>query len=91
MLSTRLADDPDRIAAHPLEHEASDVEAWLAEIFAALQVLTRQPLMGRKVKLGRRKLAIGRSDRSYLALDAHDALEDVAVLRAQREAGFGEA
>jgi plasmid stabilization system protein ParE len=93
VLATRLADDLDRIAAHLLEHEASDVEARLAEIIEALQVLTRHPLIGRKVKLGRRDLVIGRGARGYLALYAYGALDDVVVvaaLRAQREAGFGE-
>jgi len=93
VLATRLADDLDRIAAHLLEHDASDVEARLAEIIEALQVLTRHPLIGRKVKLGRRELVIGRSARGHLALYAYDALEDVVVvaaLRAQREAGFSE-
>jgi len=93
VLATRLADDLDRIAAHLLEHDASDVEARLVEIIEALQVLTRHPLIGRKVKLGRRELVIGRSARGYLALYAYDALEDVVVvaaLRAQREAGFSE-
>jgi len=52
VLATRLADDLDRIAAHLLEHDASDVEARLAEIIEALQVLTRHPLIGRKVKGG---------------------------------------
>ena len=93
VLATRLADDLDRIAAHLLEHDASDVEARLAEVIEALQALTRHPLIGRKVKLGRRDLVIGRSARGYLALYAYDALEDVVVvaaLRAQREAGFSE-
>jgi len=93
VLATRLADDLDRIAAHLLEHDASDVEARLAEVIEALQALTRHPLIGRKVKLGRRDLVIGRSARGYLALSAYDALEDVVVvaaLRAQREAGFSE-
>ena len=93
VLATRLADDLDRIAAHLLDHEASDIEARLAEIIEALQVLTRHPLIGRKVKLGRRDLVIGRGARSYLALYAYGALDDVvivAALRAQREAGFGE-
>ena len=40
-----------------------------------------------------RYLVIGRGARSYLALYAYGALDDVVVvaaLRAQREAGFGE-
>ena len=93
VLATRLADDLDRIAAHLLEHDASDVEARLVEIIEALQVLTRHPLIGRKVKQGRRELVIGRGARGYLALYAYDALEDVVVvaaLRAQREEGFSE-
>lgn len=93
LLAIRLADDLDRIAAHLREYEASDVEARLAEVIEALQVLTRHPLIGRKVELGRRELVIGRGARGYVALYAYDPLDDVvavAALRAQREAGFDE-
>jgi len=93
VLASRLADDLDRIAAHLLEHEAGDVEARLAEVIEALQVLTRHPLIGRKVEPGRRELVIGRGARGYVALYAYDPLDDVvavAALRTQREAGFVE-
>jgi plasmid stabilization system protein ParE len=93
LLAHRLADDLDRIAAHLREHEASDVEARLAEVIEALQVLTRHPLIGRRVKLGSRELVMGRGARGYVALYVYDPLDDVvavAALRAQREAGFGE-
>lgn len=94
VLASRLADDLERIEAHLLAHDAIDVEARLAEIAEALQVLERHPLIGRKVQAGRRELVIGRGARGYVALYAYDALDDVvavAALRAQREAGFGEA
>jgi len=92
VLASRLADDLDRFAAHLLEHEAGDVEERLTEAIEALQLLTRHPLIGRNVELGRRGLVMGRGARGYVALYSYDPLDDVvavAALRAQREAGFG--
>ena len=91
VLASRLADDLDRIEAHLLAH---DGPARLADIIEVLQLLERHPLIGRKVQGGRRELVIGSGARGYVALYAYDALDDVvavAALRAQREAGFGEA
>ena len=93
VLASRLADDFERIAAHLLLHDAKDVQARLAEIVQALRVLELHPLIGRKLRAGRRELVIGRGGCGYVALYAYDPLDDVvavAALRAQREAGFGE-
>jgi plasmid stabilization system protein ParE len=94
VLAGRLADDLERIEAHLRAHEATDVDARLAEIVEALQVLERHPLIGRRVEAGRRELVIGRGARGYVARYAYDPLDDVVAvtaLRSQREAGFDEA
>jgi plasmid stabilization system protein ParE len=94
VLARRLGDDLARIEAHLHAHDSSDVEARLAEVLDALQVLALHPLIGRKVEHGQRELVIGRGARGYVALYTYDALDDVvavAALRAQREDGFGTA
>jgi len=93
LLAARVWDDLDRIRAHLLAHDVEDVEARVDEIIDALQLLTRHPLIGRKVGQGQRELVIGSGSRGYVALYAYDRLDDliaVAALRAQRELGFGE-
>ncbi|MEO5732220.1 MAG: type II toxin-antitoxin system RelE/ParE family toxin [Rubrivivax sp.] len=87
----RPAEDLARIAEHLLVHDVTGVEDRLAEIIDALEVLTRHPLIGRKVANNRRELVIGRGARGYVALHAYDIHTDlvaIAALLAQREAGF---
>ena len=91
-LAAELAEDFDRIVAHLAAHDVSDIEARLAEIIDALQVLTRHPLIGRPSADGWRELVIGRDARGYVARYRYDAAADivrVSALRAQKEAGFG--
>ncbi len=91
VFAVRIRDDLDRFRLHLLAHEASEVEARIDEIIDALQLLTRHPLIGRKVGHGKRELVIGRDSRGYVALYAYDRMDDVvavAALRAQREVGF---
>jgi toxin ParE1/3/4 len=93
VLAARVGGDLHRIRSHLAEHEAADVDARIDELIEALQLLTRHPLIGRKLGANRRELVIGRGARGYVALYAFDPLDDVVVvgaLRAQREAGFGE-
>jgi len=91
ILARRLAEDLARIEAHLRTHDIEDVEARLAEIVLALDLLARHPLIGRKVSQGRRELVIGRGSRGYVARYAYDPVADVvavAAVRSQREAGF---
>ena len=92
--AVRLAEDVARIAEHLAAHEVSHVGERLDELFEALLMLERHPLIGRKVSSGRRELVIGRGSRGYVALYRYDDLDDVVevlALRAQKEAGFDEA
>lgn len=90
-LAPRAQRDLDRITDHLIAHDVADVDARMAEILDALQLLVRHPLIGRPAAAGMRELVIGRGSRGYVALyeldEAHDEVV-VAALRAQREAGF---
>jgi toxin ParE1/3/4 len=92
-LSPRAQRDLDRITDHLLAHEVAGVDARMAEILDALQLLVRHPMIGRPAAAGLRELVIGRGAHGYVALYHFDAAHEevlVAALRAQREAGFGE-
>ena len=92
-LAPEITEDLLRIAEHLAEHEVRDIESRLQEIFDALEILLRHPLIGRPAAGGHRELVIGRGSRGYVARYRYDPLEDEAIvtaLRAQREAGFRE-
>ena len=92
-IAARIEDDIARITAHLQTHEVDDIRARVDEIFDALMLLRRHPLIGRPVSDGLRELVIGRDARGYVARYRFDPVADevrVAALRAQREAGFGE-
>lgn len=91
--ATRLAEDIARVAEHLAVHEVSAIGQRIDEIFEALRVLERHPLIGRKARPGRRELVIGRGSRGYVALYRYDEIDDVVevlALRGQKEAGFDE-
>ncbi len=93
ILSARFAADLDRVHAHLRQQRSSNIDGRLAEIVDALELLTRHPLIGRRVESGRRELVIGRGSRGYVALYVHDAIDDVVAvlaLRSQREAGYAD-
>lgn len=90
-LAPQVADDFDRIIAHLQQYESSHASDRILEILQALDVLERNPLIGRPVAKGKRELIIGRSGSGYIALYQYvDILETVYVLaiRSQREAGY---
>jgi len=85
--------DLERIATHLAAHDVDDIPGRIADIFEAIELLQRHPLIGRPVQLPRRELVIGRGGRGYVALYRYDEVEDEVIvlgLRAQREAGFGD-
>jgi toxin ParE1/3/4 len=89
----RLAEDVARIAEHLAAHEVAGIGERLDEVFEALRMLERHPLIGRKAGPARRELVIGRGSRGYLALYRYDEIDDVVevlALRGQEEAGFDE-
>lgn len=90
-LAPEVLDDFDRFIDHLAQFAAQDVPERVAEIIDALQILSHSPLIGRKVKGGKRELVIGSGSRGYIALyrfiPAIDAVFVLAV-RHQREAGY---
>ncbi len=90
-LAPELGDDFDRILNHLVEHEAKDAKSRIEDIVRAIDVLERNPLIGRPVRADLRELVIGRRARGYVALYRYvTELDTVFVLaiRGQREAGY---
>jgi plasmid stabilization system protein ParE len=90
-LAPEVADDFDRILAHLGAYETADAASRLQDIIAAIDVLQRNPLIGRVDTAGHRELVIGRGARGYVALYRYEAAIDtvfVLAMRSQREAGY---
>jgi plasmid stabilization system protein ParE len=93
-----VAEDFERILDHLVTHGVDDAAGRIQDIVAAIDVLQRNPCIGRPT--GRppdkrppemRELVIGRRSRGYVALYAYDALQDrvlVLAIRGQKEAGW---
>lgn len=83
--------DFDRFVEHLREYEVDDAPARIGEILQTLDVLAHSPLIGRKVKGGKRELVIGSGSRGYVALYRFiESTNTVFILavRSQRESGF---
>ena len=67
--------------------------ATVGEIEDALQVLSRHPMIGRRVEDGRRELVISRGRNAYVALYCWFEAEELALVLAihsAREAGYAD-
>ena len=90
-LSPEIRDDFERILDHLLEHQVTDAPARVEGIIKAIDVLERNPLIGRPVRADLRELVIGRRTRGYVALYRYVAAIDtlfVLAIRGQKEAGY---
>lgn len=90
-LAPEVLKDFDRIIDHLTQFEVPDAAARITEVLDAIQILSHSPLIGRKVKGGKRELVIGRASRGYVALYRYISDIDVVfvlAVRGQREAGF---
>jgi toxin ParE1/3/4 len=90
-LAAQALRDLDRILDFLIEHDAADADERVADIVVALDVLTRNPMIGRPAEAPFRELVIGRGSRGYVALYRYAADDDavhVVGVRGQREAGF---
>ena len=90
-LVPEVFDDFDRFFDHLAEFDVEGAAGRIADIVQALQVLAHSPLIGRKVRGGKRELVIGEAARGYVALYRHvPEIETVFVLaiRSQRESGY---
>ncbi|HJV59905.1 MAG TPA: type II toxin-antitoxin system RelE/ParE family toxin [Albitalea sp.] len=90
-LAPEVFDDFDRFFHHLAEFGVEGLADRVAEIVQSIQVLTHSPLIGRKVKGGKRELVIGQGARGCVALYRFVADIDtvfVLAIRSQREAGY---
>lgn len=92
-LAPEVGDDLDRILEHLLQHEVAEAVSRVADIIGAIDVLERNPLIGRVVRTDLRELVIGQRARGYVALYRYVAELDtvfVLAIRGQKEAGYKE-
>jgi plasmid stabilization system protein ParE len=90
-LAPEVGDDFDRILEHLLAHQGMDAPSHVEDIIEAIDVLERNPLIGRPARADLRELVIGRRARGYVALYRYVAELDVVfvlAIRAQKEAGY---
>jgi toxin ParE1/3/4 len=90
-LAPEVGDDLDRTLEYLQSHEAADVPLRIEEIVRAVDVLERNPLIGRPVRADLRELVIGRRALGYVALYRFVAELDtvfVLAIRRQKEAGY---
>lgn len=90
-LAPEVGDDFNRILDHLIEHEAADAKSHIEDIMRAIDVLERNPLIGRRVGDDLRELVIGRRARGYVALYRYVIELDtvfVLAIRGQKEAGY---
>ena len=90
-LALEVIDDFDRFFDHLAQFEAGVTPERIGEILDTLQILSHSPLIGRKVKGGKRELVIGQGSRGYVALYRFLPVIDtvfVLAIRSQRESGY---
>ncbi len=90
-LAEEVFEDLDRIFDHLVLFEVSDPAERIEDIVQALDVLERNPQIGRPADGDLRELVIGRRSRGYMALYLYVAELDTAyvlALRSQSEAGY---
>ena len=90
-LAPEVGDDLDRILEHLVVHQGTDLSARIEDIIKAIDVLERNPLIGRPVQGDLRELVIGRRARGYVALYRYVTELDtvfVLVIRGRKEAGY---
>jgi toxin ParE1/3/4 len=84
-------DDFDRFLDHMERFEVADRVARIAQIIAELQILRRNPRIGRRVDGDQRELVIGQGARGYIALYRfvpRTGAIIVVAIRSQREGGY---
>jgi len=84
-------EDLDRIFDHLAQRDIDGAPGRVAEILAAIDVLARNPQIGRPARDDKRALVIGAGSRGYVALYLYVPELDavfVLALRAPNEAGY---
>lgn len=93
-LAPEVGDDFDRILDHLLQYEVAEAASRIEDIIRAIDVLERNPLIGRALRTDLRELVIGQRARGYVALYRYVAELDtvfVLAIRGQKEAGYARA
>ena len=90
-LAPEVGDDLDRILEHLSQYQVAEAPSRIKDIMRAIDVLERNPLIGRPVRADLRELVIGHHARGYVALYRYVAELDavfVLAIRGQKEAGY---
>lgn len=90
-IAPEVLEDFERILEHLATYQVEHPERRIGEIIGALDVLERNPLIGRPAANGKRELVIGRRSHGYVALYRYIAEIDtifVLAVRSQRETGY---
>ncbi len=90
-LASEVLDDFHRFLDHMESFQLEGIPERIGEILDALQLLTHSPMIGRKVRGGKRELIVGQDARGYVALYRFVPDIDtvfVLAMRSQRESGF---
>ena len=90
-LAPEVGDDLDRILEHLLAHRGAEASSRIEDIVRAIDVLERNPLIGRPARADLSELVIGRRAQGYVALYRYVAEIDtvfVPAIRGQKEAGY---
>lgn len=90
-LVPEVLEDFDRFLDHMARLDVEDAPARIGALIEALQVLVHSPLIGRKVRGGKRELVIGQGSRGFVALYRYVTDIDtvfVLAVRSQRESGY---
>ncbi len=90
-LAVEIQADFDRILDHLSQYGVEDAAGRIREITDAIDVLERNPFIGRPASSDKRELIIGRRSHGYVALYRYiEQIDTVFVLaiRSQREAGY---
>lgn len=89
--STKALSDLERIGDFLAQQNASDALDILDFIVNEMKILSRHPLIGRKVNSTLKELVIPRGKTGYVALYSYEKMQDTVLIhsvRHQREAGF---
>ena len=81
---------PDHLLPYHFQHRAPDAPSCIEDIMRTIDVLERNPLIGRLVRADLGELVIGRRARGYVAPNRYVAELDavlVPAVRGQKEAG----
>lgn len=90
-LAPEIGEDFQRIVDHLVEFKVDNPVLRIDEIIEAIDILAKNPLIGRPADSGLRELVIGRRSHGYIALYRYITEVDtvfVLAIRSQNEAGY---